>query len=507
MYTEKFEKIYSNFKEKYYKKDCVIKKRKKLSLKNDYNNIAIIKLPKICEEYNKTICWYITSMDIKFERIYIITPDNNNKDTFEDFKFKQVCAIFSDIIEVIETNKSNKIILDLINENKNNDIFILNPDIIYNNLTIPYHIGKNIVYNLHYDINYTKKHSFYKSCIQYNKNDDTEYNKNTLVIEPDIRNFLLSDFYIPAYLLKNFIFNEEISVESNIYYYCFMNDVKIYHLQQNIFNVDFNVNLHDSELLSLINNEKEQFKIDKWYYNYPHYKSSELIITSINKTIDLAFVSITYPELIIESILNLTNNYNFNIRNIFILDNVIEKHFELHMYKHHENKIKSFKNIKILYNNINQLFERTLPSKEELYNNKKFGETLFNESVNYLIKNSTSDYLIVLNDKILLNDEISFDPNIIWNKNEFYINVFNLSKMKKMNIEFENLIQFNKEVEKSEMKKNSIKKHIILPYDFDKYSSDVFRVSNIRGQLLYNYLIDKYNYRLVNYEEYNGSSI
>lgn len=513
MYSEKFEKVYSTFKDKYYSIDTKIPKRNFKALRQDHNNIGIIKFNEHYELYDKELCWLITSTGIKFDRLYLILPEVEKQDTFEIFKFNQLTTLFSDIVSIIKSNNLIDII-NIIKENSNNDIYILNPQAVYNTLNIPYQYGTNVVFNLHKDIVYTKQHSYYQSCIQYDKHDDTQYYKDTIVTEPSIKNILLPDFYIPAYTIKDdFVFNDKISLESNMYYYFFMHDIKIYYIEANNYNGTFNINVHDSELLNLISNETDQAKIDKWYFNYPHYKASELIVQSIDKSIDLAFVSMTAPELIIESIRSLRNHYSFKIRNIYILDNVLEKEYEHHMVNHAK-KLPLNNTVKILYNNVNQCFEMIPASRFDLNNGGRLGQKLFDQSIDYLTKISDANYLIVCDDKILINDEIKFNPNVIWNGNstnnsiDRYLNVFNISMMRELNITYNTFEEFNKIISKLNLETNkvSLDNQIILPNDFDKYSSVIFRVANTRGQLLYNYLLDTYNYRLINYEDYNGGN-
>lgn len=513
MYSEKFEKVYQTFQEKYYKTDLVISARQLKPITGDRKNIGIIKFDDDYDCFDKELCWYITSAGIKFSRLYLIIPNVEKLNTFEMFKFNQLITLFSDITVKIVTDNQDAEIIKAILENKHNDIYILDPHIVYTSLNVPYQYGTKTVYNLHKDLNFTRRHSYYKSCMQYDKHDDTKHYQHTIVTEPDIRNVLGPDFFIPAYTIgDDFVYNDKVSISSNFYYYFFMHDVKIYYFEQTLYNCKFDLKVHDSELLTLICNEKEQEKIDKWYYNYPYYKASALIANSVNKIIDIAFVSMVAPETIVESILQLSLNCPFKIRNIFILDNVPEKNYESHMYKHHAVKIENYDNVKILYNNIGQLFEQREASQYDILNDGIFGQPLFEQSIKYLTENSDADYLFILDDKIILNNDIEYDPELVWNGNstknniDRYINVFNIAKMKELGIHYTNFKEFSEKLSELNLptKKISLKNQILLPKDFDKYASVIFRVANTRGQILYNYLLDTYNYRLLNYEDYNG---
>lgn len=228
-----------------------------------------------------------------------------------------------------------------------------------------------------------------------------------------------------------------------------------------------------------------------------------------DKTISIAFISINWPELIIESLLNLNNIFNYNINEIIFFDNTDQYKYEL-SYKYHSFATKYIKNLNVIYNNKNQLFPRIVPTKFDMNNNGIFGQPLFEQSVNYLINRCNTDYLIIFSDKILIQKSIDFDPSVIWNGNiknntiEQYCNIFNITEMKNKNITYS---EFIKNIDIIPHKNITLDNQILLPYNLDKYTSSIFRIGNTRGQILYNYLIDNFNYRLKNYENYNSGNL
>lgn len=509
MFSVKFNKTYNEFCKKYFNDDIVIPKRKLRDLKPSNNNIAIIPLDHGYEWYNKYLSWQITSTGVKFDRVYIFIPNMDKEHTPEVNNFLKLCDLFSDIIILHQYDNFDAEVYDIVKQHKADDIYILSIGVVYNNLNVPI-TGDKIVYNLHKDVQYTKRHSYFNSCLQYNVRDNTDYYKNTIVTEPDIKNMLTIDCYIPANVIDDsFEFHKNISFTSNLYYYLFMHDIKIYNLTQNIANIPVNIDVIDKELLTLITSETNQENINKWYKEYPDYKTSQILVNSLTNTIDLAFTSIIGCELIIENINKFLKYLNIKINKIYILDNIAAERYENHFWNH-MGDIKSNIKYEFISNTMDEKFKKIVPQRKDLENGE-FGWPLFDQSINYLTTISDADYLILCNEKILLNKPINFDFDSVWcgNSNEKnierYLNIFNLKQMRAEGIFYNNFKQFMTEITACNLKTHNIdiSQEMTLPENFDKYASSVFRLAGTRNQLIYNYFLDTYNYILGIYEGYN----
>ena len=518
MFSENFQKQYSKFYLQILKDEVKIKERTLKPLNTESkNNIAIIKY-NADTRFPKMLAWYITGLGIKWNRVHIFIPEileipENSEYTCNDSDlFDKVVLMYSDIIEIHKYNVNPiNTEIDLLNKHKNDNVYIIDPLIIYNSFDIP-HDEINTVYNLHKDLKYSIRKSYNNSYMQYTKHDESKYYKDTILTgKPDKCNILLDDVFIPAGIIKDNInyfndINDKTSLSGILYYYFLRHETKIYNLEKTVCNSRFSLRDHDDTILTLYLNDTNYEFLYKWDKTFPEYYADEQLKLLNGKLIDVVFINNANIEMIVENFTNFVKLCNFPINSISIFDNVTYLAPERTVRRHNSSLVTTY-TYTVIDNTMNGKFEKPNPSRKEVKNNQ-FGKKLQELTIDHLISYSNADYLIVVGDKIINKTPITFNPNDIWcgsSNNgmlDDYINIFNIAEMKYNDIKyttFDEFIEQAKEYNKTYSTYDT-SNDITLPKEFDKYNSNVFRVGNVHGYILNNYLIDNFNYRMAHYD-------
>ena len=120
MFSEKFEQLYRNIPKL---KNIKIRTLKKIE--SDRNNIGFLTVNSDNLEYGiKNICWVITSLEIKFNRIYIYADSSVTPEQYEEPALQNVLKLFSDVLVFFkpETINTENSLYQLIQYNLNNNI-------------------------------------------------------------------------------------------------------------------------------------------------------------------------------------------------------------------------------------------------------------------------------------------------------------------------------------------------------------------------------------------------
>lgn len=518
MFSENFQKQYDKFYLQILKGEVKTKERPLKPLNTESkNNIAIIKY-SADTRYPKMLAWYITGLGIKWNRIHIFIPNVLDIPEKSDFTqldsdiFDKIVLMYSDIIEIhkYDVNPINSEI-ELLNTHKNDNIYIIDPLIVYNSFSEIIN-EENTVYNLHKDLKYSVRKSYNNSYMQYTKRDGSKHFQDTVLTgKPDKCNLLLDDVFIPAGVIKDEIkyfedVNDKTSLSGILYYYFLRHETKIYNLEKTICNSKFSLSNHDDTILSLYLNDTNYDFLYKWNTLFPEYHADEQLKLLNGKLVDVVFVNTANIEMIIENFTNFVKLCNFPINSISIFDNVPRSSVERIAQRHNRLLTTTF-TYSIIDNTMDGKFVKPLPSRKEVKNNQ-FGKKLQELTIDHLITYSNADYLIVVGDKIINRAPITFNPNDIWcgsSNNgmlDDYINIFNLAEIKYNDIKYTSFDEF---IEQAKANNNTYSTYdtsndITLPKEFDKYNGKVFRVGNVHGHILNNYLIDNFNYRMAHYD-------
>ena len=125
MFSEKFEQLYRNIP-----KLTNIKTRTLKKLESDKNNIGFLSVNSQELSYGiKNLCWVITNLEIKFNRIYIYADKTVTEEQYKDPTLQNVLKLFSDILvffKYTDINNENDL-YTLLKENLHNNIYVLNP--------------------------------------------------------------------------------------------------------------------------------------------------------------------------------------------------------------------------------------------------------------------------------------------------------------------------------------------------------------------------------------------
>lgn len=496
MFSEKFEQLYENIP-----KLKKIKPRKLKEVESDKNNIGFLTVNTNTIGHGiKNLCWIITSLEVKFDRIYLYADSSVSEEQLNDTTFQNVLKLFSDILvfykadEVTERNK----IYTLIRENLQNNIFVFNPLNTYLMLS-PYYIVNGVVYSLSYRRNLQQYH--YTNSIF----SDVKFEGALQEIhEESLLNPLLDDFYIPSHTLKAEWLDgwiEDYNSLSNYLSIIFaINFVKKNYFYENSCCHAYNYTAFDKDVVRYL--REHDFQKPRWQELFPDYTITDFNFDLCDANMEIAFVNSFMHYVTVENINNITTIMPCLFSQIRVVDNVDMKYPEKHISRQ-ANRIRKSVPLVIDYNNKDQIFE-----KKPAYNpNRLYGTERFDQTLKHLIETTRADILYVIGDKIILGKPIDFNTENIWmgtlynGDNSAYINVFNIKKMKELDIKFENTQQFMEAIKDQKFEIIDYTNYgICLPQDFDKYNSIFFRAANTHKSLTFNYLFDKFNFKFKSFE-------
>lgn len=500
MFSEKFEQLYSNIQ-----KLKNIKLRTLKALKSDKNNIGFISLNTNSFEFGiKNLCWVITSLSVKFDRVYIYADSSVLKEQIDDIVIQNVLKLFSDIFVFLkpEDVTPQYELYNLIKEHLHNNIYVLQPFSNYALLNPPY-ISEGVVYSLSYRRN-LQRYDYYKSIFSNVKFDGALQE----IHEESLKNPLLDDFYIPANTLKKNWLDLSIDGYNSLSNYLsivfIVNKIRRNYFYENNCSQAYNYTSFDKDVVKYL--KEHDFQKEKWLEVFEDYTVTDFNFDLCNANMEIAFVNSYVHYITVENINNITTLMPKLFSKIRVVDNVDMKYSEKHISKL-GHVIRKSVPLVIDYNNKDQLFK-----KKKSYNpNRYYGTERFDQTLKHLLETTTADILYVVGDKIILKQPIDYNSENIWEgtlfdgDNSGYINIFNVKKMKELGIVFENTQQFMEAIKGQKYEIIDYTKFgICLPKDFDKYNSIFFRAANTYTTLLFRYLLKNFNFKFSSFEyDYN----
>jgi hypothetical protein len=496
MFSEKFEQLYDNIP-----KLKQIKSRKLKAITTDKNNIGFLTLNTNTFDFGlKNLVWIITSLGVKFSRVYLYTDTSVSKEQLEDKLFQNILKMFSDILVFYKAEDVNErlTVYSLIKENLSNNIFVFNPLNNYVTFT-PHYIVEGVIYSLSYRKN-LQKYSYNKSIFS-----DVKFEGALQEIhEESIINPLLDDFFIPSYTLKENWLDESIEQYNSLSNYLSIiftiNNVKKNYFYENSCSHAYNYTSFDKDIARYL--QEHDFQKPRWQEVFPNYTITDFNFDLCNANMEIAFVNSYIHYVTVENINNIMTLMPCLFSQIRVVDNIDMKYPEKHIARQ-AGRIKKSVPLVIDYNNNNQIFEK----KKCINPHRLYGTERFDQTLKHLIETTKADILYVIGDKIILNKPVGFDTENIWagklykGDNSAYINIFNVKKMRELGIKFEDTPQFMEAIKDQKHEFIDYEKYgICLPQDFDKYNSIFFRAANTHKSLTFNYLFDKFNFKFNSFE-------
>lgn len=467
--------------------------------KADNNIIGILELSKFDITKNIAAINAILESDIPLNKLYII----NYEEFLVNIGFKNLITLYSNTIELVDCLCCDKKV-DIINKHLQDTVYVFDIDHEYETLRFTPEPG--VVYNLQYNDN--KLLSYKHSAFSYKMHDDSIYFANTIYNNmPSVRVPLMQDFVIPANTFDSPLEDlDGIDLNIVVYLHIVKYGKKVDHLHKNKNTVIFDSDTFNKKIyLALCNNSSFR---ESWYNVYKDYTKDFSNADFYMNDIDVVIMNMANSEITVENVNNYATTFYLPTKNYFIFDNVDvtnpENNIVQQIYR-----LNGTVPFRIMYNNTNQLFDKVPPR----HANEPYGMARFNQCVKYLIEHCTSDILVLIGDKIIMNKELNFDPSNIWSGykvgsvNAFgYINIFNVKLMRELEIEFDNFEDFIKKLDEEDIKYSSSYPEVFgltLPMDFDKYNGNIFRVAGTKRQIIFNYFLDTYKYNFNSYENDN----
>ena len=474
-----------------------LKKKKHRPINEKFNLIGSIEISK--DNPNKELVLYNLlvnqnkSLDGLYVHLNLIDYPNKEKDL--ELSLQSLLLEFSDIIIVKwHPYHSEFNVLSVYPFHSVDHVYLFDQYTEYDTDTVNYFYenrSDRVIANLSSD-NFHKKRIYKNSIFIYNLNDDSyecKERENTKI--PCVENMVKKDVFIPAYTIDETFNIDELhglydSLELFNIVNSFKNEYKIaitdknfnsykdQNLEMNLYRI-----LHDGEIK------------ESWSQVYPGYDFSlygDINIQGvIRSTVEVASIGYNFPEFLIENLNSIRHKIIGNLSKITLLEN--SHHYSLSMNSNARSVLAlRLKNINYLNNMRNQIFEITKPNRRE---KPYYGYHLYEDSVKYLYDNCQQDYLIVFNTKVILKSELLYDENEIYCEYGDYVKIFNMKKLKELNIKFDSFKQFYEDLKKNEIKITELDlnaKTITIPIDFDKYNGVMFIFARLRYKIIQKYL-------------------
>lgn len=440
------------------------------------NLIGILFLTKKNLNKEKQIYNLLCEQTTLLDRLYLVFDKKEYPNEIKDFEntLSNIIKGLGNKIEVIFLDKKLKI-CKLLNYYKNEHIFLFKEmyyenDTIRNALSM---INSRSVINLSNDKNH-KRRIYDNSILTYKNIENSPLYQESINREPSYLNMVDSDILIPAGLS----FDYTNGFNSNEYYddlelfftiQCFKNKYTIYLNDLNTVN-NFNIE-HELNLLKYLMKHNDLLK--QWQSVYKGYNFNKLNIENsyismsdiCNSKVDIGIINFNFPEMTCQNVIQLEKNCIFPINKVLILSNCNKPDIslELYQYSYYLSHKKIWNKIEILNNEFDKEFKRKQPYRYE----QEYGKDLYDQSIEYLKSKSDADYLIVFNDKIILENILVFNDNYDYEMGK-YIKIICLKEKKEI-----------KELESEQ---------IILPVDYDRFASTIFRACNLRKELVEKHL-------------------
>ena len=351
MFSEKFEQLYNNIP-----KLKNVKSRKLKAVTANKSNIGFLTLNTNTFDFGlKNLTWIITSLGVKFDRIYLYTDSSVSSEQLEDATFQNILKLFSDILVFYKTDEiTDRLkVYSLIKENLSNNIFVFSP--LNNYITFsPHYIVEGVVYSLSYRKN-LQKYNYNKSIF----NDVKFEGALQEIHEESIENPLLDDFFIPSYTLKEEWLDETIDQYNSLSNYLSIiftiNNVKKNYFYENSCSHAYNYTSFDKDISRYL--KEHDFQKPRWQEVFPNYTITDFNFDLCNANMEIAFVNSYIHYVTVENINNIMNLMPCLFSQIRVVDNIDMKYHEKHMARQGPRLKKSVPFV-IDYNNNNQILQK-----------------------------------------------------------------------------------------------------------------------------------------------------
>lgn len=485
MEREKFELLYSNIFNMQN-----ITKRKLKELKPDNNNIGFIHCNT--ESSFKELTWIITSLEVKFNRIYLYIDELDSK---QFGIFETISQLFSDIIVPVKYETDNDIYAKIY-EHVADNIYILSKNVKYTTLKTPdYHSITCLCYN-----DTIIKREYCNSCISIRPT-----NVQMKLGFREVMNPIVESLYIRPYALHDIPekLPEYMSLIGFLTVYSVSNKLGIDYIKENQLTTNYDQDIFNSEINKYLS--ENELALKSWHEVFPQYVVETKYKESMLVVPEVAFISLTTHQCIIETI-NTMGKFFYNCQNrVKIFDNIDNYKFPENTMYNNRKMLTNKDEVDIIYNNLSQEFEPA----PFITPNRKYGKARYEQIVKYLIDDAKADLLYVIGDKIILTKNIYPNESAVWtgsltdNEPDGYVEIFNIKLMKQYGIKFKTYKQFFADLTANNLlyeTRDMSEYGMTLPKDFEKYNSRLFRVASTKERIIFNYMADNYNYYFATYE-------
>ena len=497
MFSDQLNKQFYSFMDSL--KISSLKKKKHKPINEKFNLIGSIEISKD-NPYKEIVLYNLLANQSKplnglYVHLNLIDYPNKEKDL--ELSLQSLLLEFSDIIIVKwHPYHSEFNILSVYPFHSVDHVYLFDQYTEYDNDTVYYFFENRkdrVIANLSYD-NFHKKRIYKNSIFVYNLNDDSyecKEKENTKV--PCIQNMVKKDVFIPAFTI-NETFNIDVLDRKYNGHLELFNIVNSFINEYDIAISDKNYSLYkeqslETELYKIVHSELKE----AWNKVFPGYDFSlygDISINGIlNSTIEVAAIGYNFPEFLIENLNTIRHKIIGKIDKITLLEN--SHHYQLSVNSNVRDVLAlRMQNINYINNMDDQYFHRTWPYKLE---KPYYGYHMYEDSVKYLYDKCEQDYLIIFNTKVILKSELLYDENDVYCEYGDYIKIFNMKKLKELNIKFDSFDQFLKELDQKGIKVNKMDlsaKTITIPLDFDKYNGVMFIFARLRYRVIQKYLRD-----------------
>ena len=497
MFSDQLNKQFYSFMDSL--KISSLKKKKHKPINEKFNLIGSIEISKE-NPYKEIVLYNLLANQTKPLNglyVHLNTSDYPNKEKDLELSLQSILLEFSDIIIVKwHPYHSEFNALSVYPFHSVDHVYLFDQYTEYDKDTVYYFFENRkdrVIANLSYD-NFHKKRIYKDSIFVYNLNDDSyecKEKENTKV--PCIQNMVKKDVFIPAFTI-NETFNIDVLDRKYNGHLELFNIVNSFLNEYDIAISDKNYSLYkehnlETELYKIVHSELKE----AWNRVYPGYDFSlygDISINGIlNSTIEVATIGYNFPEFLIENLNTIRHKIIGKIDKITLLEN--SHHYQLSVNSNVRDVLAlRMQNINYINNMGDQYFHRTWPYKLE---KPYYGYHMYEDSVKYLYDKCEQDYLIIFNTKVILKSELLYDEKDVYCEYGDYIKIFNIKKLRELNIKFDSFDQFLKELDQKGIKVNKMDlsaKTITLPIDFDKYNGVMFIFARLRYRVIQKYLRD-----------------
>ena len=497
MFSDQLNKQFYSFMDSL--KISSLKKKKHKPINEKFNLIGSIEISKD-NPYKEIVLYNLLANQTKHLNglyVHLNLIDYPNKEKDLELSLQSLLLEFSDIIIVKwHPYHSEFNALSVYPFHSVDHVYLFDQYTEYDNDTVYYFFENRkdrVIANLSYD-NFHKKRIYKDSIFVYNLNDDSyecKEKENTKV--PCIQNMVKKDVFIPAFTI-NETFNIDVLDRKYNGHLELFNIVNSFLNEYDIAISDKNYSLYkeqnlETELYKIVHSELKE----AWQKVFPGYDFSlygNINIQGIlNSTIEVASIGYNFPEFLIENLNTIRHKIIGKIDKITLLEN--SHHYQLSVNSNVRDVLAlRMQNINYINNMGDQYFHRTWPYKLE---KPYYGYHMYEDSVKYLYDKCEQDYLIIFNTKVILKSELLYDENDVYCEYGDYIKIFNIKKLRELNIKFDSFDQFLKELDQKGIKVNKMDlsaKTITIPLDFDKYNGVMFIFARLRYRIIQKYLRD-----------------